>query len=252
MSTLCGLHGLFGRPDHWAAVRLAFGARHRVVAPALPLTLEQARGGVPALTRFVAGWLSAQGIDQVVLLGNSFGGHVALDFALRYPSRVAGLVLAGSAGLLERGFTRGVPASPSPAFVRAKLEEVFHDPRFVTEGLVREVHGLLEDRGYARAMIAWARATRDYPMAEHLAAIFAPTLLVWGEEDRITPLAVAKAFLAGLPDAHLVTIPRCGHAPMLEAPGAFVAAVAGFLERLAARGAGRAATLARAEHAVVS
>ena len=177
---------------------------------------------------------------------------MALDFALRYPSRVAGLVLAGSAGLLERGFTRGVPASPSPAFVRAKLEEVFHDPRFVTEGLVREVHGLLEDRGYARAMIAWARATRDYPMAEHLAAIFAPTLLVWGEEDRITPLAVAEAFLAGLPDAHLVTIPRCGHAPMLEAPGAFVAAVAGFLERLEARGAGRAATLARAEHAVVS
>lgn len=244
MSTLCGIHGLFGRPDHWAAVRLAFGAHHRVVAPALPLTLEHAREGVPALTRFVAGWLSAQGADRVVLLGNSFGGHVALDFALRYPSRVSGLVLTGSAGLLERSFTRGVPASPSPAFVRAKLEEVFYDPGFVTEDLVLDVHDYLRDRANARTMIAWARATRDDPMADRLAAIEAPTLLVWGEEDRITPPAVGEAFLAGLPDARLVTIPRCGHAPMLEAPAAFVAAVAGFLGGLAPRAVDRAAALA--------
>ncbi len=244
MLTLCGLHGLFGRPDHWAAVRLALGAHHRVVAPALPLTLEQAREGVPALSRFVAGWLSAQGIDRVVLLGNSFGGHVALDFALRYPSRVHGLVLTGSAGLLERSFTRGVPASPSPAFVRAKLEEVFYDPGFVTDDFVLGVHGFLRDRANARAMIGWARATREHPMADHLRAIEAPTLLVWGEEDRITPPAVGEAFRGGLPDARLVTIPRCGHVPMLEAPAAFASAVADFLGTLAPRHADLAAALA--------
>ncbi len=232
MLTLCGLHGLFGRPDHWAALRLAFGDRHRVLAPALPLTLEAAREGVPALSRFLAGWLSAHGVERAVLAGNSFGGHVALDFALRYPGRVAGLVLAGSAGLLERGFTRGVPASPSPAFVRTRLEAVFYDPGFVTDALVGQVHGYLRDRVNTRAMIGWARATRAYPMADHLAAIDAPALLVWGEEDRITPPSVGRAFQAGLPDARLVTIPRCGHAPMLEAPGAFAASVSPFLDAL--------------------
>lgn len=244
MLTLCGLHGLFGRPDHWAVLRLAFGDRHRVVAPALPLTLEAAREGVPAVSRFVAGWLSAQGIDRAVLLGNSFGGHVALDFALRYRSRVAGLVLTGSAGLLERGFGRGVPASPSRAFVRTRLEEVFYAPALVTDDLVVAVHDALRDRATARAMVAWARATRAYPMREHLHAIEAPTLLVWGEEDRITPLAAARAFAAGLPGARLVTIPRCGHAPMLEAPAEFAGAVGGFLASLGPPEAAVAAALA--------
>lgn len=244
MLTVCALHGLFGRPDHWAALRLAFDGRHRVVAPALPLTLESAQEGVPAVSRFVAGWLSAQAIERVVLAGNSFGGHVALDFALRYPSRVAGLVLTGSAGLLERSFTRGVPASPSPAFVRARLEEIFYDPGCVTDDFVAGIHEYLRERTNVRTMIAWARATRAYPMGEHLAAIEAPALLVWGEEDRITPLAVADAFAARLPHAKLVTIPRCGHAPMLEAPGEFARAVAGFLGTLAPRDAVLAAARA--------
>jgi pimeloyl-ACP methyl ester carboxylesterase len=85
-------------------------------------------------------------------------------------------------------------------------------------------------------MIGWARATREHSMAAHLARIGAPTLLVWGEEDRITPLAAARVFEAGLPDARLVTIPRCGHAPMLEAPEEFERRVAPFLAALEASG----------------
>jgi 2-hydroxy-6-oxonona-2,4-dienedioate hydrolase len=242
MLTLCALHGLFGTPEHWASLRLALGDRHRVLAPALPLSLETAREGVPGLSRFLAAWLTAQGADRVVLVGNSFGGHLALDFALRYPSRVLGLVLTGSAGLLERSFTRGVPASPSPAFIRRRLEEVFHDPAMATDAWVARVDAYLRQRANARAILGWARATRAYPMGDLLGAVAAPALLVWGEQDRITPLAAAERFLRGLPRASLVTIPDCGHAPMLEAPGPFAAHVAGFLESLArAAGAGEAA-----------
>lgn len=245
MLTLCCLHGLFGRPDHWAALRAALGGRHRVLAPALPLTAEASRDGLPALSRFVAGRLSAEAVDRAVLVGNSFGGHVALDVALRYPSRVAGLVLAGSAGLLERGFARGVPASPSPAFIRSKIEEVFFDRALATDELVVEVHAFLRDRQNARAVIGWARATRASPVAGRLGAVRAPALLVWGEEDRITPLEVAGRFLAGLADARLVTIPRCGHVPMLEAPGLFGAHVAAFLEELERESAQPAAAAGR-------
>ena len=245
--TLCCLHGLFGRPEHWAGLRESLGARWPVVAPALPLTAEAAREGVPGMTRHVAAWLSARGAWRVVLVGNSLGGHVALDFALRYPRRVAGVVLAGSAGLLERTFARGVPASPSRAFIRTRVEEVFFDPALVTEALVGEVHEYLRDRRNVRASVAWARATKAYPMGGRLGAVRAPALLLWGEHDRITPLAVARTFLAGLPHGRLVTIPACGHAPMLEAPGPFAEEVARFLADLERRhapagpSAGRAA-----------
>jgi pimeloyl-ACP methyl ester carboxylesterase len=113
------LHGLMSRMDHWEGVLEALGHVCRPIAPALPLLDSVFReSSIPELARFALDFMDALEIPRAVVGGNSLGGHVALVLALAERARVAGLVLAGSSGLFERRFTRGVPHRPSSAYVR--------------------------------------------------------------------------------------------------------------------------------------
>jgi 2-hydroxy-6-oxonona-2,4-dienedioate hydrolase len=182
----------------------------------------------------VAAWalrfLDALGLDQVVLGGNSLGGHVALAVALAAPERVSALILTGSSGLLERSFTRGVPHRPSAAFVREKMEEIFFDPALVTTEAVEAVRGSVLQPAIALRLIRMARAAKRNNLQAQLGAITVPTLILWGREDRITPLAVAERFHAAMPGSTLVVLRHCGHAPMIEQPEAFGAITRAWLE----------------------
>ena len=127
------LHGLMGRMDHWEVTLDRLSGRCRPMALSLPLFepwLPEA--SIEGLIDHVRGFLDALEIPRVVLAGNSLGGHVALRVALAAPERVSGLILTGSSGLFERGFTRGVPHHPTAEFVRERMEEIFFDPTFVT------------------------------------------------------------------------------------------------------------------------
>jgi pimeloyl-ACP methyl ester carboxylesterase len=160
----------------------------------------------------------------VVLGGNSLMPW--RPWVLAAPERVSGLVLTGSSGLFERSFTRGVPHRPSGAFVRGKMEEVFHDPTLVTEEWVESVRRLVTTPASALRVLRFARAARRDNVEACLAELRTPTLLVWGREDRITPPEVAERFCRLIPEAELLYISACGHAPMLEWPDRFAAAVA--------------------------
>ena len=126
------LHGLLGTMDHWDGTLDALAPLARALAPEVPI-LDDARAeaSVDGLTRHVAMFMEALELPPAVVGGNSLGGHLALELALRYPDRVSGLILTGSSGLFERSFTRGVPHVPTEAFVREKMEEVFYDPALV-------------------------------------------------------------------------------------------------------------------------
>ncbi len=187
------------------------------------------------LGRYVLHFLDALEIPRAVIGGNSLGGHVALRLALDHAERVSGLVLTGSSGLFERGFTSGVPHRPDRAYVRRKMEEVFFDPGLVTEGWVEDVHRAVTTPASALRVLRFARDARRDNLESRLEDIRVPTLLVWGLEDRITPPEVAERFRAGLPDAQLWHLPRCGHAPMLEWPEPFSHIVADWLEGTRAR-----------------
>jgi pimeloyl-ACP methyl ester carboxylesterase len=107
------LHGLFGTPDHWSKIMLQLGDRYRLLAPQLPINHsgDRRRQGVQSigeLTNHIEQILEARGLDNFVLCGNSLGGLVAIDYALRHPNRVSGLVLAGSAGLYEAETVAGI------------------------------------------------------------------------------------------------------------------------------------------------
>jgi 2-hydroxy-6-oxonona-2,4-dienedioate hydrolase len=224
------LHGLMGRMDHWEVTLDRLSGTCRPMALALPIFepwLPEA--SIETLVDHVRGFLDALEMPRVVLGGNSLGGHVALRVALAAPDRVSGLVLTGSSGLFERGFSRGVPHHPTAAFVREKMEEIFFDPELVTPEWVESVRRIVTTPASALRVLRFARAARRDNIGERLGDVRSPTLLVWGREDRITPPEVAERFRRLIPHTELLWLSSCGHAPMLEWPDRFAAAVSWWL-----------------------
>jgi pimeloyl-ACP methyl ester carboxylesterase len=224
------LHGLMGRMEHWDIPLDLLADRCRPIAPALPIfDPHLAEASIAELARWVTSFMDALEIPQAVVGGNSLGGHVALAMALDHPERVSGLVLTGSSGLFERGFTRGVPHRPTSEYIRQKMGEVFHNPVIVTPEWVESVRRTVTEPPTAMRVLRFARAAKRHNIEARLAEIRVPTLLVWGREDRITPPAVAERLDALIPDARLVVLPECGHTPMLEHPHVWSLIVRGWL-----------------------
>jgi len=226
------LHGLMGTPDHWEASLHTLGRFCRPIALTLPIFEAcSSEISLPTLGDLVRRFLDERGLAEAVVGGNSLGGHVALELALAYPGRVSGLILTGSSGLFERSFTRGVPHRPTSDWVREKMEEVFHDPGRVTPEWVEAVQRVVTTREAVLRLLQVARAAKRRNIEDRLPGIDAPTCIIWGENDRITPPEVARRFHALIPRSDLFLLPRCGHAPMLEQPQAFNALLAAWLLR---------------------
>jgi len=216
------LHGLMGQAKHWQPTLDALAPFYRPTALELPI-LDAAlpEHSLTGLTEYVRRFLDRQGYEKVVLGGNSLGGHIALELAFALPDRVSGLVLAGSSGLFERSFTRGVPHRQNAAWVREKMEEVFFDPGQVTINWVESVEEVLADRRSTLYLIQVARSAKTRNIESFLPTLPMPTCLIWGEDDLITPPEVARRFDALIPRAALYLLSRCGHAPMIERPALF-------------------------------
>ena len=220
------LHGLLGGMYHWEVSLETLAEVGRPLALALPIfDPKLAEASVEELGRHVGRFLDALDLPRVVLGGNSLGGHVAIQVALTCPERVAGLILTGSSGLFERGATVRAPHRPSTEYVQARMEEVFHDPCLVSPAWVESVRRLVTDRVTGRRVLRFAQAARRHNVEARLGEIRAPVLIVWGKDDRITPIAVGERFHALIPDSQFWILTNCGHAPMLEQPYAFNAIV---------------------------
>ncbi len=115
------------------------------------------------------------------------------------------------------------------------MEEIFYDPTHVTPEWVESIRRIVITRRLAFRVLRVARAAKRYNVEERLGDIRVPTLIVWGKEDRITPPEVAERFHARIRGSQLVYLPNCGHAPMLERPDAFNAAVGEWLVETRAR-----------------
>jgi 2-hydroxy-6-oxonona-2,4-dienedioate hydrolase len=176
---------------------------------------------VAKLTDYTAGFIASLDVPQVVLAGNSIGGHVALQLALRLPQQVAGLVLAGSSGLLERTFGTVPGLYPSREWIAERVREVFFNPACISDELIDEVSQVLHSRRCLRRLVNLFLSARRDNIGDHLSAVHCPVLLVWGDDDVVTPIEAAWQFHAQLPDSELHILERCGHVPMMEHPLTF-------------------------------
>jgi pimeloyl-ACP methyl ester carboxylesterase len=224
------LHGMFGGTGNWQPCAGYLARDWPVFVPDLPVfDMPSRQSVVEGLVDHVSRLLDERGIEKAVLGGNSLGGHVALQMALRDPRRIEALVLTGSSGLFERGFERHVPHHPSRDWLREKIRNVFYDDKHVTEAVLDEVSATVLNPRRARQILRVAKSAKRDNLRDMLHRIQCPVLLAWGADDHITPPAAAIEFKELLPEAELRFIPNCGHAPMMERPEEFYQIVRGFL-----------------------
>lgn len=225
------LHGLFGALSNWEGVVNRFSPSYRVVIPMLPIyDMPLKEAGLEGLRKFVESFVAFLNLDNMIIMGNSLGGHIALVYTLKNPDKVKKLVLTGSSGLFEDSMGGSYPKRGNYEYIKERVEYTFYDPRVATKELVDEVFETTNSIPRAMRIVAIAKSAQRHNMAEDIPRIQVPTLLIWGLNDTITPPMVAHEFNRLLPNSTLRFIDRCCHAPMMEHPEKFNDLVSDFLE----------------------
>jgi 2-hydroxy-6-oxonona-2,4-dienedioate hydrolase len=226
------LHGLFGALSNFADLIEHFRQTHKVIVPMLPLfELDIFHTSVGGLEKHVHKFIETMGYNNIHLLGNSLGGHVGLVHVLKHPEKIKTLTLTGSSGLFENGMGDSYPKRGDKDYIRKKTEVTFFDPAMATDELVNEVFEITNNRLKVIKIIALAKSAIRNNLGEELNQIKQPTLLVWGNNDIITPPFVGEEFKKLIPNSELHFIDKCGHAPMMEVPHEFNVILQNFLAK---------------------
>jgi len=258
------VHGLGGNWQNWLENLPRVGQDRRVVAVDLPgfgdSEMPADKISIGGYARWVEELCQRLELGPVVVVGSSMGGFIGAEMAISYPQRVERLVLTAAAGIssanLHRTPTLTVArmttafgtftAARAPEIVtRPRLRHVAlspvvrHPSRLATDLLLEVMQGSGKP-GYVAAL----DALLSYDFRDRLPEIGCPTLLIWGEEDILVPVADADEFERLIPDSTKVVLEETGHGPMFERPEAFNGVLLNFLT---ATGATR-----RAEQAAVA
>lgn len=217
------LHGLMGGLSNFDGVVSFFPAKgYKVLIPELPLyTMSLLQTSVQTFAKYLKDFLEFKGYNDVILLGNSLGGHIALLATRMYPELIKGLVITGSSGLYENAMGESYPRRGDYEFIKMKAQKVFYDPEVATKEIVDEVYETVSDRNKLVKTLAIAKSAIRHNMAKDLPKMVTPTCIIWGRNDNVTPPEVAEDFARLLPDSDLYWIDKCGHAAMMEHPDHF-------------------------------
>lgn len=247
------LHGLGASVEIWQSTLVALSRDHRVLALDLP---GFGRSGKPAAPHtptyfavIVRDFVDAMGLARTTLVGHSLGGAVALRFALDFPVRLERLGLVASAALGRGGSLllrlMSLPgvgellSRPSRAGTALLFKLATHNPGAVSDAVVDVAYHFARFPGAQRSFLATLRALANFlgqrhknfrPILDGLRQISVPTLVLWGRQDRILPVAHATSTRA-IPGALIDVWDQCGHLPMLEYPDRFNTLLRNFLSQ---------------------
>jgi len=234
------LHGLGGEASNWIANIEPISREHHIYA------LDQVGFGrsskpqieyrIQTYVEFLEAFMCELKIPRASIIGNSLGGWIAIEFAIQHRDMVDNLILVDSGGLsptaparallpdLGRGSVRGT---------RKTLELVFYEKELVTDELARRAfeHHMRINDGYVRQRILTGILYSRQFVDEKLSQIKAPTFIIWGSNDQVTPLRQGRRFHTGIPRSTMRVLDECGHTPQIEKPGEFNEAILEYLAR---------------------
>jgi len=224
------LHGLFGALSNWEGVVNHYKKHFRVVIPMLPIyEMPIKEAGLVGLREFTERFVAMKQLNNMIIMGNSLGGHVGILYTLANPDKVSKLVLTGSSGLFENTMGGSYPRRGSYDYIRERVAYTFYDPNAASKELVDEVFETTKSIPKCMRIVAIAKSAQRNNLALELQNIKVPTLLVWGLNDTITPPMVGHEFNRLIPNSELKFIDKCCHAPMMEHPEKFNHLVGDFL-----------------------
>ena len=227
------LHGLMGGLSNFDAVVNYFGDKgYKVIIPELPIyTMSLLKTNVRSFAKYLHDFIAYKGLDDVILLGNSLGGHIGLYHTKLYPDKVKALIITGSSGLYESAMGGGYTKRGDYEVIKKKAQDVFYDPAVATKEIVDEVYATVNDRNKLIKTLAIAKSAIRHNMSKDLPKMNLPVCIIWGKNDTVTPPEVADEFHNLLPDSELHWIDHCGHAAMMEHPDEFNAILAEWFQK---------------------
>ncbi|HEY7184517.1 MAG TPA: alpha/beta fold hydrolase [Blastocatellia bacterium] len=237
------LHGLGGDMSQWAATVPALAGKYHVYVPDQvgfgksdkPITNYR----VAMLVEFLDVFCRKLGVQKATLVGNSLGGWTAAAFAVAHPEKVDKLVLVDAAGYTPKRWggpemTREVLAGLNPSTTedfKRLLGLVLYNKAILNDQFIETAlaNKLKRGDGYTiNSFIESILRGEDF-LDGKVKTVKAPTLVIWGKEDGLTPLGIGKAFVEDIPGAQLVVIDNCGHVPQMEKAAEFNSALLKFL-----------------------
>jgi pimeloyl-ACP methyl ester carboxylesterase len=242
------LHGLGGDASNWAANIVSLSKSYRVLVP------DQIGFGksdkplinyrVATLVDFLDGFMKELGVNRASLVGNSLGGWTAAAFALAHPDKVDRLVLVDAAGysldknvdpkslnLLNPSTRDGVKQVLSVVFYN---KEMFANPALTDQFFARK---MAAGDGYTIQRFIDAVIAGQDMLDNTASGIKQPTLIVWGRQDALVPLAIGERYHKDIAGSQLLIIDKCGHVPQLEQSGQFNEGLRRFLAGESVKGA---------------
>ncbi len=249
------LHGFGASLFSWHAVMGPLSQFGEVIAydrPAFGLTERPVSWSGPdpysteANISLLLGLMDQFRVQKAILVGNSAGATLAMQFALAYPGRVQGLVLVDPAVYHtgEPAWLRILGQTPEmqhlgPLFVRSiqksgldMIRTAWHDPAKITQATWDGYTRPLQAQNWDRALWNFTLSSQDPGLAGRLKDFTMPILVLTGDDDRIVPTAETVKLAGELPNTTLVVISNAGHVPQEEQPAAFIQAVLDFMNKI--------------------
>jgi len=247
------LHGTAASLHTWEGWVQALQSERRIITldlPAYGLTGPHLAGNysVSFYVDFIDDFLNQLGVEKCIIGGNSLGGYIAWNYALKHPQKTKKLILVDAAGYPIQ--SESVPLAfqlaslpiiknvfkyitPRP-ILKKSIENVYGEPSKIDEKLVDRYFELSLRAGNRAAFIDRMSKFKKKGLDENyeqLKKLSTPTLIIWGEKDRLIPISVAYRFQKDLPNNTLVTFPKLGHVPQEEDPQETVKSVLNFLRK---------------------
>lgn len=234
------LHGLGGNYTNWAFNTAALAAKYRVIVP------DQVGFGksdkplinyrIATYVDFLDAFLKELKVERASLVGNSLGGWIAAAYTLAHPEKVERLVLVDAAGFaFPKDFEMSQLLKLNPATragVKELISRVFYNKQlfmsdsFIDTSLAARINA---GDGYTIRSVTESIMRGEDFLDNRLSAIKQPTLVIWGKEDGLLPVADGERFQREIPGAQLLVFEQCGHVPMVEKALDFNTAVLKFL-----------------------
>lgn len=217
------LHGLMGGLSNFDGVLEYFRDKgYKIIIPELPIySMSLLKTNVRNFAKYLHDFILYKEFENVILLGNSLGGHIGLYHTKLYPEKVKALIITGSSGLYESAMGGGYTKRGDYEVIKKKAQDVFYDPEVATKEIVDEVYETVNDRNKLIKTLAIAKSAIRHNMAKDLPKMDLPVCIIWGKNDIVTPPEVAVEFHELLPNSDLFWIDKCGHAAMMEHPQQF-------------------------------
>ena len=237
--TLVLLHGLGASAERWTAVIPIFAEHFRVVVPDLigfgysdkPLTDYT----LDFFSNFLEKFFIASNVDRPIILGSSLGGQISAEYTSTHPQNVEKLILTSPSGVMKQ-------ATPAlDAYMMAAMypnEQNAKNAFELMEGSGEKIDekitdGFIERMRLPNAKLAFMSTLlglkNSNSMIKKLESISSPTLIIWGTNDPVIPIAFAGEFVSAIKNCQFYEMNTCGHTPYVQEPEKFVSYVLKFL-----------------------